>query len=231
MKGSLWTIVVASALLLASCRTSYLPNQPNVPLMSEGDEFHLGINAGSNGYVGQIAYSPYYHWAIAATGNTFSLYGDTISGSNYEFGFRHLYGEAVTGYYTRLDKYWRFELLGGIGRGHIGHPVAGREVFNKYIIQPSIGISAVNVDFGFTPRITFYDRVHVLRYSQKQDDPAKASFFEPVLTLRAGYQEFKFQVQAGLSIPLQNTSISRQSTFIGFGAHINLTKDFDKYTR
>lgn len=219
----------ALSLVMMACQSTYIPNQANVPLMSEGDEFQIGMSIGSNGYGAQIAYSPYYHWTIAASGNTFSNLGDSLSG--YNVGYRHIYGEALTGYYTRLSKITRFEVLGGIGTGYSGHPEFSRKAYNNIILQPSIGISAPNFDIGFSPRFSFVNRTFNGGASvNKVKVNESGSFIQPMLTLRAGYQEFKFQLQGGLSFPVGSVPFTYRSAFCSFGFHINLTKDFDKYT-
>ncbi len=219
----------AVALLVTSCQSTYIANQTVVPLMSEGDEFHVSMSVGTNGYGAQLAYSPYYHWVIAASGNMFSNLGDSISA--YNVGYRHIFGEALTGYYTRLDKLWRFEFLGGLGTGYSGHPDFLRRGYNRFVLQPSIGISAPNVDIGFTPKFSFVQRSFDRSLTQKSEVDESVAFLEPTLTVRAGFQELKFQLQGGLSFAMGDTPIAFKTGFLSFGFHINLTKDFDKYTK
>lgn len=228
MKWNTLLLLLASAFLMTACQSTYIANQTIVPLMSEGDEFQIGMSVGTNGYGAQVAYSPYYHWAIAATGNMFSNLGDSTSA--YNVGYRHIFGEALTGYYTRIDKLWRMEILAGVGTGYSGHPEWMRQGYNRLVVQPSLGISAPNVDIGFTPKLSFVQRSFDKSLTQKSKVDESAAFFEPILTVRAGYQEFKFQIQGGLSFAMGDTPIQYRTGFLSFGFHINLTKDFDKYT-
>ena len=229
MKWNAVLFLLAFSLVIGACKSTYIPNQMNVPLMSEGDEFQVGMSAGTNGYGAQLAYSPYYHWAIAVTGNTFSTLGDSASQTN--VNFRHLFGEALTGYYTRLDKLWRLEILAGVGTGYSGHPENLRQGYNRFVFQPSLGISAPYFDIGFTPKISYVNRTFNRVNNTKSLVEASGTFMEPTLTIRAGYEELKFQLQGGYSFLLGGANIPHVSKFITFGFHINLTKDFDKYVR
>lgn len=214
------------ALCFASCQALYIPNQPNVPLMSEGDELQVGISVGSTGYGAQLAYSPYYHWAITANGNTYSI----NSGGSYSTNrkFSHMYGEMGTGYYTRLSKYMRLEVLAGLGAGN-SFDTTTKQLYRKIYFQPSIGYSGPIFDLGFTPRVS-----NVLHYKDKVNDVAVkanqiAMFFEPCLTARVGYEQLKFQVQGGLSFPMGGTTYSYRNRFFTMGFHLTFVKDFEKY--
>jgi hypothetical protein len=212
----------------SSCQSLYIPNGPNVPLMSQGDELQVGLNVGTNGYGAQIAYSPYYHWAIATTGNTFSIKGGN-GYTNFETSYRHLYGEAATGYYTRLSKHARLEVLGGYGAGQTGQPDDNNSLYRRIFVQPSIGISSAFFDAGFTPRLSFVNhyRDFIAGVTTKPNEPG--TFLEPTITLRAGMEEFKFQMQGGLAFPMAKTNFSYRKSFISFGFHLTFIKDFEKF--
>ena len=219
-------ILATITLVLTSCQALYLPNQPNVPLMSEGDELQVGMSVGSTGYGAQLAYSPYYHWAITANGNTFSVNNGGSFSTNRSF--QHLYGEAGTGFYTRVNKYLRFEALAGFGSGYSFDTLTKR-LYRKLYFQPTFGYSGPVFDFGFTPRLS-----HVLNYRNKVNDVPQtmnnaAMFLEPCLTARVGYEQFKFQIQGGLSFPLGGTNFTYRNRFISMGFHLTFVKDFEKY--
>lgn len=224
-----WSALIWSLTLLAmgtSCQSLYIPNGPNVPLMSEGDELQAGLGVGSNGYGAQLAYSPYYHWAITANGSTFSLNsGGSFSTSQV---FRHLYGEMGTGWYTRLNKYLRAEALVGYGAGNsdsIGH----KSLYRKFYFQPTIGMSGPIVDFGITPRLCYIS--HYL--DNVNDVKAKVSesglFLEPSLTARIGYEQLKFQFQGGFAFALGDVPFTYRNSFVTMGIHLTFVKDFEKY--
>lgn len=211
-------------LALTSCQTMYVPNQPQVPLMSEGDETQVTLNIATNGYGGQFAYSPYYHWAVIANANTFNVVQDT----NYEIKYRQSYGEIGTGYYTRLNKFARMEVLFGLGTGSAGFNDV-RDRYRRAFIQPSIGFSGPWVDAGLTTRFAY-----VNYYQHKENNTTSplsqnGFFFEPAITARAGYEQVKFQGQFGLGIPLGAPDITFRRVFFGVGIHITFAKDFEKY--
>lgn len=223
---SAWLMPILLGLLLGytGCKSLYVPNQAQVPLMSEGDETQVALNVASNGYGLQLAYSPYYHWAVIANGNTFTVVQDT----NFEIKYRHSYAEIGTGYYTRLTKYIRTEVLFGIGGGSSGLNTS-RSIYRRGFLQPSIGMSGKIIDAGITPRFAwvqhFQDRIGGTRATVNES----AFFFEPILTLRLGMEQVKFQLQGGMSLPLGNAPFSYRQTFGSIGIHLTFVKDFDKY--
>lgn len=211
-------------LSLAGCQTMYVPNQPQVPLMSEGDETQVTLNIATNGYGGQFAYSPYYHWAVIANANTFNVVQDT----NFDVKYRQSYAEVGTGYYTRLNKFARMEVLFGLGTGSVGFDDV-RDRYRRAFVQPSIGFSGPFVDAGLTTRIAY------VNYYQHKENGGTAPlrqnglFLEPAITARAGYEQMKFQGQFGLGIPLGDPDFSFKRVFFGLGIHITFAKDFEKY--
>ena len=225
MTKLLWCLV--PLLFWSSCQSIYVPSGPNVPLMSEGDELQVGMSVGSNGYGAQLAYSPYYHWAITANGSTYSISNGGSFSTNVIF--RHMYGEVGTGYYTRLSKYMRFEALAGFGSGNSGHPIDDKNLYRKFYFQPSIVVSSPYVDFGFTPRLSWVN--HYL--TKSNDVPAKfdesAVFMEPTLTARLGYEQLKLQVQGGLAFALGDSPFTYRNSFLTVGFHLTFVKDFEKY--
>ena len=216
--------VLLCVLLGVSCSSLYVPNQPNVPLMSEGDETHVGLNVGSNGYGAQLAYSPYYHWVLTGTANTFSITQD----SNRTLKRKHSYGELGTGYYTRLSKIVRLEAIAGFGFGASGLP-EDKGKYRRFYFQPSVGISSSMFDVGFTPRFAMVKHYESRLAGTVSKINENGVFFEPVITARLGFEQVKFQLQGGISTALGGTNIEFQNLFGSFGIHITLIKDFERY--
>lgn len=200
---------------------------PNVPLMSEGDELQVGMSVGTTGYGAQLAYSPYYHWALMGSGSSYSI----SSGGSFSTNviYRYLYGEFGTGYYTRLNKFWRAEVLAGYGGGNTGNPANHRSLYNKIFLQPSIGISGPWVDAAFTPRFSYVRHFMERINGGKTKVDENVLFFEPSVTVRVGYEQLKFQLQGGLSIPGGASPFTYRNTFFTAGFHLTFVKDFDKY--
>jgi hypothetical protein len=226
MKMPAFTLMLSVLLALASCKSTYVPTVAQVPLMSVGDEFQIAANIGNNGYGASLAYSPYYHWALMANGNTYALYSGRQGATT---SFRCLYGEFGTGYYTRLSKILRAEVFGGYGAGNSGHPVASKELYRKIFLQPSIGISTPFVDLGFTTRLAWVNNFAIKQNDISTPRNLTTTFLEPILTARAGFENFKFQLQGGLSFPLGSVGFTHRTTFVGFGFHLTFGKDFENY--
>lgn len=210
--------------LFSACSTLYVPNQPQVLLMSEGDETQVGLQVGTNGYGAKLAYSPYYHWALMANGNTFSFVQD----SNYTIRQKHTYGEIGTGYYTRLNKYWRFEALVGYGGGSSGL-TNERGHYRRAFFQPSVGVSGPFFDGALTTRLAWVNQFSQEVGGLRSDVNLSSVFLEPYVTLRAGWEQIKFQFQTGFSFDLGNAGFSTRSYTAALGVHVTLFKDFDKY--
>lgn len=224
MKLLHFTFVLCLVLTGAACTTLYVPNQPNVLLMSEGDETQIGLNVGSNGYGMTLGYSPYYHWVLAASGNTFSYATD----SGFVIKQKHIYGEVATGYYTRLSKFARMEILAGYGTGSSGI-TNNRGLYRKVFLQPSVGISGPFVDAAFTPRLSWVSHFENRINGAASEVDASSVYLEPFLTFRAGWEQIKFQLQGGYSFEFGNPGYSNRGLVGSVGVHVTLFKDFDKY--
>ncbi|MEM0998645.1 MAG: hypothetical protein AAGN35_16420 [Bacteroidota bacterium] len=214
-------LVVCFAL---SCSPLYIPNQPNVLLMSDGDETQIGMQVGSNGYGLQLGYSPYYHWVLAASGNVYSFVAD----SNFVIRDRHIYGEVATGYYTRLNRLGRLEILAGYGTGSTGLS-NDRGLYNRVFFQPSIGISGPYVDMAFTPRVAWVNHFENRTPGGVVEQDQSSMYLEPFLTFRGGWEQIKFQLQTGYSFELGDPAYSHQGFVGSIGFNVVLFRDFDRY--
>lgn len=223
-------LLLASALLLtvlSGCQTLYVPNPVNMPLMSEPGETQVAMQVSTNGYNGQLAFSPAYHVALMASGNTYSI----RSGINLDTVYKAHFIEIGAGTYWRLSKFLRFEAYGGYGGGSEGLEF-DRSVISRWFFQPNIGVSGRFVDAGFAPRFSFvnYLRDEVNRIPT--DVGQKAAFFEPQFMARAGYEQFKFHFSFGPSIPLgYDFDGDYRKWNVAFGIHLTLVKDYEKYMR
>ena len=207
-----------------SCTPMYLPNTPNVPLMSEGDETQVSLTAGSNGYGLTLGYSPYYHWVVTGSGSTYSIVQD----SNFSVKYKHLYGEIATGYYTRTSKFGRFEFLAGYGQGATGFPTES-ERFRKVFLQPSFGVSSPLFDGALTLRPAFVQHFATKNTGGIAKYNESGMFLEPFITLRGGWENIKFQFQGGYSFALGDPQFTYQKGVATIGIHVTFVKDFSKY--
>jgi hypothetical protein len=226
MKFSKWAFLGLFALLLGSagCQTLYNPGLPQVPLMMGGDETQVGINGGSNGYGFQLAYSPYYHWVVAGNLSSFNTYLDM----RYTEKYKQRQYELSTGWYTAVNQNLRLECLGGLGMGSSGVN-SDLKFYRRAFLQPSAGISTRYFDFGLTSRFSGV-QYYLDRTAAGESKVNELGFFwEPGLTLRAGYEQVKFNFQVGLSLAMGPTDIPRRTLMAGGGIHLTLFRDFDRF--
>ena len=204
----------------------YIPNTTNVPTLKEKGDLDLSYSLGTNGNDLQGSYAINDNVGVMLNGS----YGSSKSDSNNNFT-KHQFLELGGGYTFILNKDKTdetktiFSAFGGFGVGSasgeysfsfLTSNVYTNNVFGNYsraFIQPSIGISSLNVDFFFTFRtsyVNFSDIKNELDQSIINDEyineldealnPKKSNvFYEPTLTLNVGGDQLKFMMQAGLS--------------------------------
>lgn len=223
------TFAFLIALLLAGCTQRYIPMVVNAPLLSQPGEVQGSMHIANNGYSLQLAASPIAHLAVMGQGNVFTVVMD----SNHDYDRKLLAGELGLGWYTRLSRTGRLEIFGGMGEMNSG-TFMSRWYMRRYFLQASGGVSAPVYDLVFTARFSWAD--HYLTRTagiatEEQGD--ELGFFEPAVTLRAGYENFKFSLQGGLCLPMGKRDVPLASTYKGsllaFGIHFNFGKDYDRY--
>lgn len=217
-------LLVATVLLSAGCQTIYTPSPTNMPLLSQDGETQIAGTVGSNGYGFQGAWAPVEH--VAVMGNFYTYTQDFDSA--FVPKFRHTYGDIGLGGWTRLDKFVRLEAFAGIGWGVTGE-LPRRDIYRKYFFQPSLGWSGRFIDAGFSPKLSIVNHKEVRDAPTVVHDPVANAFLEPTLMLRAGYNEVKFMLTGSYTLPLGSSDFSYQDWTIGFGFHITLGKDFERY--
>lgn len=213
--------------LLSGCQTLYVPNVVNAPLMSEPGETQIGMAVGSNGYNLNLAFSPAPYVALMANGNLFNY----RKGIEQDSLYRQQFIEAGLGFYSRLSKYWRFETFVGYGGGLQGDEIE-TAYYRRWFIQPDIGVSGRIVDAAFSPRITFVNHNRSVFSLREFEQENKGVFLEPTVTLRAGYEQFKFQFQTGPTLPLGDNLYGRYHKWnVSFGFHLTFVKNFERYMK
>ena len=228
-KNLIFVFLSIIILYIQSCAPSYIPTKVNSPLIKEAGEFTFDMAVGSNGLEPQIAVSIVKHVAIMANG-CFSLSGINEDENNYH---SHIFGEGGLGVYTHLDDDSVVELYGGYGYGTTNSlwqedkwPMKDsarvKSAYNRFFIQPAVGIVNDNFDVGFASRFSITQisldpniiqtiNVHDVEY-----------YWEPAFTLRTG-GKFKFAIQIGASIPLvqiQGNSQKNRMFFCSLGTHV-----------
>lgn len=208
----------------SGCKSIYSPAPTNMPLFSQDGEVQFAGALGSNGYNLQWGWAPVEHLAVMANGGSYTQSFDSI----FEPRFRHTYGEIGLGGWTRLDKFMRLEAFAGMGWGITGE-FPRRDLYRRYFFQPNFGWSGRFVDAGFSPKLSIVNHKDVRGLPNVEHLSATSAFLEPTVMFRAGWHEVKFQVTGSYTIPMGASNFSYQDFTVGFGFHLTLGKDFDRY--
>lgn len=221
-KISYFFISAIVILTVTSCKSSYVPNAANTPLLSEKGDFKVAINGGTSGVDPQLSYAVTNHLGVIANG---SFKKENSNGN------KHSFAELGLGYFTKLGENFRFETFGGIGKGDYtflddNGPedlTLNNVELTRYFVQPTIGITTDVFDGSFTPRF-------VLANIADSSGKDNGLFVEPVVTGKVGYKYIKAIVQLGLSIPLDNSNanFNHQPLLLSLGLQFNISEMFKK---
>lgn len=232
---------------LSSCKVMYKPNMQNVPLFKEQGEFRATINTSNL----QVAYAVSENIAVLANGYYQAPTWTLESGySSAEFNTKRLFVEGAAGYFNNFEENAVVEVYGGAGFGNIrfdevytdlqdpanNHTNTLQASAIKAFIQPNIGITSENIDFGFSSRlvglkftsITSNYSLEDIYEAQLQDviDESMFFFFEPALTFRAGYKWVKFHSQLQYSVKLNNQVLDYNPFGFNIGIHVNIASRY-----
>jgi hypothetical protein len=212
------SLAILVALLVSSCtHYYYVANVHNVPLFREKNEYRISGSLGSGDESTcievQAAYSVTDKIGIIA--NYMSAKGGDVTSHNYGSGN---YIDGAVGYYKPVGRFGVFETYGGLGLINQRHEYSS--FYNnqnngssdlsslKFYIQPSFGFTSKFFDIAVSTRIsalTFNIKSNnVFGNSELSNELNNLStqihcFFEPAITLRAGWQYTKLQFQAAYS--------------------------------
>lgn len=211
--------------------TLYVPNTVNSPLLGEKGDYRF--NAGFVTQAPEItvdvqgAYGITNHFGILANTSFMSGNDDYNSEKN-----SHVLLEAAAGAFTPFgmtDADWkmgRLEIYGGYGVGWAednenGYQYKGN--YNRFFIQPAIGLRQKVVDFSFSPRMAF------INYSNyKSTDPndlvdASLGFttFEPTATVSLGYKKGRVYLQLSRVLLMSGRSDYERVTLFDGGEELN----------
>jgi hypothetical protein len=238
-------LACCSLALLSACNSHiYVPNTVNEPLLKEKHEFKGSVSLSNF----QAAYALTNNIAIMANGQYVSGLRPEVDDDddNDLFVDDNTRGgviEGAVGFFKPLDPKKRmvFDVYAGYGKGSFktlagayenpqGSPLTDyllRTHFNKYFIQPGIGLSHPVIEAAFTSRFSIL-KFNSLYAGAKafENDPQRQinymsigtktlPFYEPAFTFRVGYKYVKFQMQLMFSLLLDD------ETYGGY--------DFDEY--
>jgi hypothetical protein len=230
--------IVLMAALGVGCKTVYVPNTVNVPLLLEKGELRATLNPNN----AQVAYAVTDGLGVMANGFHESSSGDQVAASGQD-GRGYLL-ELGAGHYRPLGDGAVFEAYGGAGYGHVRHDnwetnnagVRSNYKFStsaiKGFVQPSIGMTRTYFDVAIAARVVGLRAFAVDTFNYADErlrtdnllgiDQRTWLFVEPAVTLRAGYKWVKLFFQYGYSFKLNDAELNRDETFATVGIHIDL---------
>lgn len=217
-----------ASILFASCSPEYVPNMVNSPMFSNAGEFQATIATGNSNFDAQTAVAITDNIGFMVNGS----YGNETNDSTDDF-HKHSFIEAGIGYYEKIGTKGRYEVYGGYGFGKVDgyfenalfDEVITDARYNRFFVQPGIGVSTGIYDGSFSPRFVLV-----------QMDPKGANFpstqydafFEPVITSKIGYKYVKFIIQFGVSVPIgdQAPTYEHERFIFNFGLNLNLGRKY-----
>lgn len=238
MRLFVFTILI----FMSSCAPVYVPNLRNSPLFTEAGEFQ-GTFQMDGGIDAQAAVSVTDH--IGLMTNFSYVNRNKNDGDNEDEYHRHKFLEGGIGYYQNSGK-WCFEVFAGYGKGEGSsydeyyffddNSVRATGKYNRFFIQPAIGLNKKGMNVSFVPRIAVVDF-----YSFKDDQTGTVIqhvgdpdvFFEPAVIGRANLMNnrFYFTFQGGLSFPVATNVYYDYTPFklgVGFGFRLGGLKPESK---
>lgn len=247
------TCVCFASIFITGCnRYYYKPNGVNVPLLTDGGQFHLNINGsvssetdqnGANTRTMNVldfqgSVSPIKHLGIMA-GHSSYQYSTTIP--NFPSGNVNatagLTEAAVGAYFAPGGQKVKMvvDFYGGWGFGNINSDINAD--VNRLFFQPGIGMRSPWVDVAFNPRIvnlgftnfnangrddTYLRSQGLIDAGGIRFDQRRYTFFEPCFTVRAGYKFAKVQFQYVFSVPMSAISWNTSPGRLSMGFYFGL---------
>ncbi len=206
----------------------YVPNTQNVPVMKEKGQTNLsiGFNASESteGFELQGAYGLTDKIALQINTDWANSSDDSSKGSGHliEFG---------AGYYKNLSKHFVFETYGLLGFGSLKYednfesPQEISANFFRIGVQPSISFSSKYFIASLSGRLANLNYNSVSgNYYDVDYLKANNSFWllEPALTLQAGSENVKLQLQIQISENLTDSYFSQDYSLFSLGLKVNL---------
>jgi hypothetical protein len=229
-------MLLGLSIVVGGCKTVYVPNAVNAPLLSQKGELRANLSANNL----QAAYAVADGVGVIANGFWQKSSGDQKADSGQD-GKGYLL-EAGVGHFRSLGDLLLFETYGGLGIGNVEHDnwekVNGARSDYRYkasalkaFVQPSVGITRPFFDAALSTRLVALRpySVEAVNYPDARlqaDDLYSLQdhtfvFVEPAVTLRAGYKWVKLFVQYGFSLKLNETPLNRDVNFVTAGLHVD----------
>jgi hypothetical protein len=229
--------------VVSSCtHYNYVPNMHNVPLFQQKEEFHLDLS----GSVGN-EFSAFEVQAGFSLSDNFAVIGNGFFHDadrqmfNDEYCRGHII-EGGAGAFVPMKDNMVFESYFGVGFGKIENgfddDATTKLDFNRYFIQPSLGYTSDFLDFAVSLRLSGlrYNDIHFTGELDTEDmDQIQyinrnpfSILVEPAITLRAGWEHVKFQLQFGYSVNATNPDLLQEDLNASIGMYFTIS---DKYKK
>lgn len=238
MKNALYVLLAALTLFFGACSPNYyLPTTQNVPMIKAQGESNILVAGNANQVELQGAYGISDQLALQLNGGLIipknEDNGNGGEGKMIELGL---------GYYTNISESFLFDVyaLAGVGSlenhfpttlpdnpGTTGKITAG---ISRFGIQPGISYHSTYFSVSASARLASlnYANVEGNLIFDSEDQVAylkdnKSSFLiEPALTLRAGLERIKLQIQLMKSINASNSDFKQDDTMLSIGLNFRL---------
>lgn len=223
--------------LLASCSPKYYsPNTQNVPLITQKAETNLTLAGNRNQIEFQGAYGVSDAVSVMLNGGLF-IPAELDNGNGGSGRFIELGG----GYFRKIQDHWAFESYALMGFGgfenHLPSTVTaypqttGKISGNIFRIgvQPAIGYKSKYFSASVSSRVAnlgysniqgdlIFDNVDQSEYLKENSN---FLLIEPALTLKAGLEKVKFQVQYTYSLNTSQRDFKQDNSNLTFGLNFN----------
>jgi hypothetical protein len=239
-------IVPLCVLIFGGCtHLYYMPATQNVPLFQEKHEFNGSVSVGmgtiSSATDIQAAFSFTDHIALMSN----FMYSKLDSWDTDDPNKGNItYFEGAAGYFKPFNNFWIFEIYGGLGTCSQNHEYyawpddiyRGRADLHsgKIFLQPSIGVKfrAFNIALSsafsrlnFNKINNYVDQTSLYHDELDMMDGNRVSFlFEPAVTVRAGWENAKVQLQYLVSTNLSNDYSLFEPNKLSLGVYFTLSK-------
>ncbi len=206
----------------------YVPNTQNVPVMKEKGQTNISIglntSESTDGFELQGAYGLTDKMALQLNTDWVSSSDESSTGSG------HLI-ELGAGYYKNLSNHFVFETYGLVGFGSLKYEdtyVSPEKISAKFIrlgVQPSISFTSKYFIASLSGRVANLN-YNAVSGNYIDVDYLKANnshwLIEPALTLQAGSENIKLQLQFQLSENLTDPYFPQDYSLLSLGLKVNL---------
>lgn len=241
---------ITIALHLFSCSAYYIPNEDATPMLSRPKEIiargsiSIGMRARSTNY--NIAYSPVKNIGLAFHS---SNYKDGTDGLFTDYYRKGNFNELSLGYYDLKPNKALFELYFSTGFGNseniedddFWNTSNNKNQFNlrynKTSISGAVGLVHENmaVSFGLKISNVYFSQIETIELTNSSviedmkwlENNRNIAFFEPNLTAKYGFKNFKFYSKSSFAIQGKtNSNFLHQQFLQTFGVQLqfNLSK-------